>query len=129
MSVSQKMCVTLVLDIDFFLGDYQLILPWPPSPLRIFENFLPVRWPCKSTFFPLTLIYLVWHSNNFNSIRGSRHRAKLTRDFRIDYVSFLKSKVRSPPYCCDLLLDILALALNPHRKVSDFFWKNPLYSR
>ena len=47
----------------------------------------------KDTFWEISLIH------------GSKHTTKLTKELRIDYISFLQSKVHSPPYCCALLLD------------------------
>ena len=58
-------------------------------------------WPwCSHKLMNLSLL------PDINSVTGPRRTAKLTREFRIYYIFFLKSKVRSPPYCCALLLDL-----------------------
>ena len=53
----------------------------------------------------ITFSFALIEAMGTNCIRESKRTAKLTRELRIYYISFLKSKVCSPPYCCALLLD------------------------
>ena len=93
----------------FFCDDF-------PENLRFFQHFgIPLE------FYWLLLLLYPKLSIDHTWIYS------YSKMLRTGYIFFSKSKIRSPPYCCTLLLD-LCMIDNLNRGVTDFYGKAQLFS-